>query len=83
MTMSIFPVHELDWALPIFKPLRLAVNAGLAHELSVWQKQGHESEELLRGAEAAQRLQRCRRVCRSGVALDSGCIDSVSDLRSA
>jgi len=25
MTMSIFTVYELDWAVQIFKPLRLAV----------------------------------------------------------
>ena len=35
-------------------------NAGLAHRLTVWHKQGRESEELLRRAEAAQRLQGCR-----------------------
>jgi len=26
MTMSIFPVHELDWPVQIFKPLRLGVS---------------------------------------------------------
>jgi len=31
--------------------------ASLAHQLTVWQKQAHESEELLRTTEAAERLQ--------------------------
>src|SRR6266567_7809614 len=65
MTISIFPGYELDRAGQIFKLLHVAVratgsNASLAHELTVWQNQRRESEEFLRGAEAAQRLQGCR-----------------------
>ncbi len=39
------------------------INAGLAHELTVWQRQRHESGDLLRRAEAAQRLQSRGRLC--------------------
>src|SRR5436190_8018368 len=73
MTMSVLGVYDLDRTAQIFKPLRPAVcaiwsNASLAHKLTVWQKQRHESEGFLRGAEAAQRLQGCRRLhrCRLG-----------------
>ena len=43
----------------------------------------HEPAELLRRAETAQRLQSRGGLRGCGVALDSGSIDSLSDLRSA
>src|SRR5438067_6540564 len=48
-----------------------------------WQMPSHEPAELLRRAETAQRLQSRGGLRGCGVALDSGSIDSLSDLRSA
>jgi len=49
-------VSELDQAAQIFKPVppvcsRNLSNASLAHKLTVWHKQRHESEGFLRGGE--------------------------------
>jgi hypothetical protein len=48
------------------------INGFLARVLRVWQKQVRKSEELLCRAEAAQRLQGCRRVRGHRVAAHPG-----------